>query len=60
GHYHMPETRGLWLSEEQTINTISRRPKFGAGNQAMYMITEPYILTRCCEVAAILILYGLP
>lgn len=24
------------------------------------MITQPYKLTRCCEVTAILILYGLP
>ncbi|XP_062101339.1 protein DA1 isoform X2 [Humulus lupulus] len=60
GHYHMPETRGLCLSEEQTISTISKRPRFGAGNRAVEMITEPYKLTRRCEVTAILILYGLP
>ncbi|KAF9622398.1 hypothetical protein IFM89_031201 [Coptis chinensis] len=45
---HMPETRGLCLSEEQTVSTV-----FG-------MITEPLRLTRRCEVTAILILYGLP
>ncbi|KAJ8762152.1 hypothetical protein K2173_007305 [Erythroxylum novogranatense] len=60
GHYHMPETRGLCLSEEQTVSTILRRPRFGAGNRTMDMITEPYRLTRRCEVTAILILYGLP
>ncbi|KAE8653995.1 Protein DA1 [Hibiscus syriacus] len=60
GHYHMPETRGLCLSEEQTVSTILRRPSFGIGNRAMDMITEPYKLTRRCEVTAILILYGLP
>ncbi|XP_021820996.1 protein DA1-like isoform X3 [Prunus avium] len=60
GHYHMPETRGLCLSEEQTISTISKRPRFGGGNHAMEMVTEPYKLTRRCEVTAILILYGLP
>ncbi|XVF73678.1 hypothetical protein PTKIN_Ptkin13bG0002000 [Pterospermum kingtungense] len=60
GHYHMPETRGLCLSEEQTVSTILRRPGFGTGNRAMGMITEPYKLTRRCEVTAILILYGLP
>ncbi|KAB2628061.1 protein DA1-like [Pyrus ussuriensis x Pyrus communis] len=60
GHYHMPETRGLCLSEEQTISTISKRPRFGAGHQAAGLITEPYKLTRRCEVTAILILYGLP
>jgi hypothetical protein len=31
-----------------------------AGNKIMGMITEPYRLTRRCEVTAILILYGLP
>ncbi|XP_072979805.1 protein DA1-like [Typha angustifolia] len=60
GHHHLPETRGLCLSEEQTVSTISRRPRIGAGNRIMEMITEPYRLTRRCEVTAILILYGLP
>lgn len=57
GHYHMPETRGLCLSEEQTISTV-RRPRIGTGKRAT--ITEPYKLRRHCEVTAILILYGLP
>ncbi|KAL2242046.1 UNVERIFIED_CONTAM: Protein DA1-related 1 [Sesamum indicum] len=57
GHHHMPETRGLCLSEEQTVSTILRRPRIGAGNRVR---TEPYKLTRHCEVTAILILYGLP
>jgi hypothetical protein len=39
---------------------VSKQPRFGAGNRAMGMITEPYKLTRRCEVTAILILYGLP
>lgn len=60
GYHHMPETRGLCLSEEQTISTIQRRPRIGAGNRVMGMRTEPYKLTRRCEVTAILILYGLP
>ncbi|GKV29845.1 hypothetical protein SLEP1_g38735 [Rubroshorea leprosula] len=60
GHYHMPETRGLCLSEEQTVSSILRRPRFGRGNRAVDMITEPFKLTRRCEVTAILILYGLP
>ncbi|KAF5763712.1 putative transcription factor interactor and regulator LIM family [Helianthus annuus] len=59
GHHHMPETRGLCLSEEQTISTIIRRPKVGAG-RIMDMFTEPYKLVRRCEVTAILILYSLP
>ncbi|XP_071696262.1 protein DA1-related 1-like [Rutidosis leptorrhynchoides] len=58
-HHHMPETRGLCLSEEQTISTITRRPNVGAG-RIMDMFTEPYKLVRRCEVTAILILYSLP
>ncbi|CAH8381277.1 unnamed protein product [Eruca vesicaria subsp. sativa] len=60
GHYHMPETRGLCLSEEQTVSTVRKRSKHGAGNWAGNMVTEPYKLTRQCEVTAILILFGLP
>ncbi|KAL8487929.1 hypothetical protein ACS0TY_024282 [Phlomoides rotata] len=60
GHHHMPETRGICLSEEQTVSTIYRRPKIGVGNKVISMKTEPYKLTRHCEVTAILILYGLP
>lgn len=60
GHHHLPETRGLCLSEEQTVSTILRRPRIGAGKQLFDMVTEPYRLTRRCEVTAILILYGLP
>uniref|UniRef100_A0A1D1ZKP8 Protein DA1-related 1 n=2 Tax=Anthurium amnicola TaxID=1678845 RepID=A0A1D1ZKP8_9ARAE len=60
GHHHLPETRGLCLSEEQTVSTILRRPRIGAGNRVMDMIKESYRLTRVCEVTAILILYGLP
>ncbi|KAH1223862.1 Protein DA1-related 1 [Glycine max] len=60
GHHHLPETRGLCLSEEQTVTTISRRPRIAAGYRAIDMITEPYRLIRCCEVTAILVLYGLP
>ncbi|KAK3030512.1 hypothetical protein RJ639_039542, partial [Escallonia herrerae] len=60
GHYHMPETRGLCLSEEQTVSSILRRPRHSAGNRVMDMRREPYKLTRRCEVTAILILYGLP
>nr|GME10185.1 protein DA1 isoform X1 [Ipomoea batatas] len=60
GHHHMPETRGLCLSEEQTVSTIFRMPSMGTGNPVVDMRTEPYRLTRRCEVTAILILYGLP
>ncbi|KAJ0704154.1 putative transcription factor interactor and regulator LIM family [Helianthus annuus] len=59
GHHHLPETRGLCLSEEQTISTIIRRPRVGAG-RIFDMFTEPYKLVRRCEVTAILVLYSLP
>ncbi|XP_062102315.1 protein DA1-related 1-like [Humulus lupulus] len=60
GHHHLPETRGLCLSEEQTVTTILKRPKIGAGYRIIDMITEPFKLVRRCEVTAILVLYGLP
>ncbi|KAK3411433.1 hypothetical protein EUGRSUZ_I00203 [Eucalyptus grandis] len=59
GNHHMPETRGLCLSEEQCITTIIKRPTIGPG-YLFGMRTEPYRLVRQCEVTAILILYGLP
>ncbi|PON49406.1 Protein DA1-like [Trema orientale] len=59
GIHHMPETRGLCLSEEQTVTSILRRPRIG-GHQLIGMRTQPQKLTRKCEVTAILVLYGLP
>ncbi|KAL3721460.1 hypothetical protein ACJRO7_033888 [Eucalyptus globulus] len=59
GNHHMPETRGLCLSEEQCVTTIIKRPIIGPGF-VFGMRTEPCRLVRKCEVTAILILYGLP
>lgn len=59
GHYHMPETRGLCLSEEQTVNSILKKPKIGE-SRIFGMRTHQQKLTRKCEVTAILVLYGLP
>ncbi|KMT18412.1 hypothetical protein BVRB_2g025600 isoform A [Beta vulgaris subsp. vulgaris] len=59
GFHHMPETRGLCLSEEQTVTSILRRPRIG-GHRLVGMRTQPQKLTRRCEVTAILVLYGLP
>ncbi|CAI9091578.1 OLC1v1026644C1 [Oldenlandia corymbosa var. corymbosa] len=59
GFHHMPETRGLCLSEEQTVTSILRRPRVG-GRGLVGMRTQPHKLTRRCEVTAILVLYGLP
>ncbi|GAB2299712.1 Protein DA1- 2 [Dionaea muscipula] len=58
GYHHMPETRGLCLSEEQTVTSIVRKPRFGG--PLMGMRTQPQRLRRKCEVTAILVLYGLP
>ncbi|KAD7480126.1 hypothetical protein R6Q59_008952 [Mikania micrantha] len=59
GFHQMPETRGLCLSEEQTVTSILKRPKIG-GHGLIGMRTQPQKLTRRCEVTAILVLYGLP
>ncbi|VFQ80406.1 unnamed protein product [Cuscuta campestris] len=59
GSLHMPETRGLCLSEEQTVSSIQKKPKMG-GRVFVGMRTQPLRLTRICDVTAILILYGLP
>ncbi|KAJ3674377.1 hypothetical protein LUZ60_004993 [Juncus effusus] len=59
-HHHLPETRGLCLSEEQIVRTILKRPFIGPGNKIIDMVTGPYRLVRRCEVTAILILFGLP
>ncbi|KAF3333796.1 protein DA1-related 1-like isoform X5 [Carex littledalei] len=60
GHHHLPETRGLCLSEEQIVRTILRRPVIGPGNKIIDMVTGNHRLVRRCEVTAILILFGLP
>ncbi|KAK8475839.1 hypothetical protein V6N13_122049 [Hibiscus sabdariffa] len=59
GYHHMPETRGLCLSEEQTVTSILKRPRIG-GRHLFGIRTQPQKLTRKCEVTAILVLYGLP
>ncbi|XVE99652.1 hypothetical protein REPUB_Repub03eG0218100 [Reevesia pubescens] len=59
GYHHMPETRGLCLSEEQTVTSILKRPRIG-GRQLIGLRTQPQKLIRKCEVTAILVLYGLP
>ncbi|KAF7831023.1 protein DA1-related 2 isoform X1 [Senna tora] len=59
GYHHLPETRGLCLSEEQTVTSVHRRPRIG-GHRLIGMRTQPQKLTRKCEVTAILVLYGLP
>ncbi|XP_065872834.1 protein DA1-related 2 isoform X1 [Euphorbia lathyris] len=60
GYHHMPETRGLCLSEEQTVTSIQRRPRIGS-HRLVGIRSQPQKLTRkSCEVTAILVLYGLP
>ncbi|XP_020891674.1 protein DA1-related 6 isoform X1 [Arabidopsis lyrata subsp. lyrata] len=53
-------TRGICLSEAQTVDSVSQRPIMGPNNKLIGMATEPQRVTRECEVTAILILYGLP
>ncbi|KAF7816388.1 protein DA1-related 2 isoform X2 [Senna tora] len=59
GLHHLPETRGLCLSEEQTVTSVHRRPRIG-GRRLIGMRTQPQKLTRKCDVTAILVIYGLP
>ncbi|XP_073136736.1 protein DA1-related 2 isoform X2 [Henckelia pumila] len=59
GFHHMPETRGLCLSEEQTVTSIQRRPRMERRG-LVGIRTQPQKLSRKCEVTAILVLYGLP
>ncbi|XLR27209.1 hypothetical protein S83_055109, partial [Arachis hypogaea] len=57
GFHHFPETRGLCLSEEQTVISVHRWPKMG-GHRFIGMRTQHQKQTRKCEVTAILVLYG--
>ncbi|PNY09025.1 protein DA1-related 2-like [Trifolium pratense] len=59
GFHHLPETRGLCLSEEQTVTSVHRWSKIG-GHRLIGMRSQPQKLIRKCEVTAILVLYGLP
>ncbi|KAJ7520045.1 hypothetical protein O6H91_20G064900 [Diphasiastrum complanatum] len=60
GSHHQPETRGLCLSEEQTVSTVYRRPRPSRHFPFGEMRVESMKLTRHCEVTAILVLFGLP
>ncbi|CAA7056936.1 unnamed protein product [Microthlaspi erraticum] len=53
-------TRGICLSEAQTVTSVSKRPRMGPHKQLIGMATESQRVVRDCEVTAILILYGLP
>ncbi|XP_051120018.1 protein DA1-related 2-like [Andrographis paniculata] len=60
GIHHMPETRGLCLSEEQTVSSIYRRPRMDRRG-LVGMRTQPQrLIRRSSEVTAILVLFGLP
>ncbi|KAL1217012.1 Protein DA1-related 6 [Cardamine amara subsp. amara] len=53
-------TRGICLSEAQTVTSVSQKPIMGPNNMLVGMATESQLVVRECEVTAILILYGLP
>ncbi|KAL6581008.1 hypothetical protein OROMI_006931 [Orobanche minor] len=59
GFHQMPETRGLCLSEEQTVTSVRKRPRMERSG-LVGIRTQPEKLIRRCEVTAILVLYGLP
>ncbi|KAH8932148.1 hypothetical protein BDL97_19G058000 [Sphagnum fallax] len=56
GHAHTAETRGLCVSQEQTVTTIFGRTP----STPVSLFTQPQKQERHCEVTAILVLYGLP
>ncbi|CAH2043098.1 unnamed protein product [Thlaspi arvense] len=54
-------TRGICLSEEQIVTSVSERPRMGPNKkQLIGMRRESQRVASECEVTAILILYGLP
>ncbi|CAL9245177.1 unnamed protein product [Arabidopsis halleri] len=53
-------TRGICLSEEQIVTSVSKMPKEVLNNRLVGMARESQRVVRKCEVTAILILYGLP
>ncbi|KAF8051218.1 hypothetical protein N665_1776s0007 [Sinapis alba] len=57
---HGVVTRGICLSEEQIVTSVSKGPKLGPNKQLTGMATESQRVVSECEVTAILILYGLP
>eukprot|EP00850_Spirogloea_muscicola_P022154 SM000279S10400 [mRNA] locus=s279:93578:98226:- [translate_table: standard] len=59
GH-HSPETRGLCLTEEQTIHSVVSVPGFDRRGSFGRVQTHDETLHKHCEATAILVLYGLP
>eukprot|EP00850_Spirogloea_muscicola_P018213 SM000164S02275 [mRNA] locus=s164:249757:253841:+ [translate_table: standard] len=59
GH-HSPETRGLCLTEEQTIHSVVSVPGFDRRGSFGRVQTHDETLHKHCEVTAILVLYGFP
>ncbi|KAF3488678.1 hypothetical protein F2Q69_00055036 [Brassica cretica] len=53
-------TRGICLSEEQIVTSVSKGPKLGPNKQLIGKTTESQKVVSGCPVTAILILYGLP
>ncbi|CDY45247.1 BnaA07g12430D [Brassica napus] len=53
-------TRGICLSEEQIVTSVSKGPKMGPNKQLIGKTTESQKVVSGCPVTAILILYGLP
>ncbi|CAH9133425.1 unnamed protein product [Cuscuta epithymum] len=59
GFHLFPETRGLCLSEEQTVTSVQKGSRMG-GRGMVGVRKQPQRLIRKSEVTAILVLYGLP
>ncbi|KAG7535768.1 Protein DA1-like [Arabidopsis thaliana x Arabidopsis arenosa] len=62
-NYYGMATRGICLSEEQMVTSVSKikRQRMGPNKQlVLEIVPKSQMVLRKCEVTAILILYGLP
>ncbi|CAH8332752.1 unnamed protein product [Eruca vesicaria subsp. sativa] len=59
-YQHGVETRGICLSRNQIVKSVSKGTRTGRSNQLIGLVTESEWVVRECEVTAILILYELP
>ncbi|KAJ0239034.1 Powdery mildew resistance protein [Hirschfeldia incana] len=59
-YQHEVVTRGICLSKNQIVTSVSVRPRMGRNKQLIGLVTESQRVVSECEVTAILVLYGLP
>ncbi|KAG0467925.1 hypothetical protein HPP92_017253 [Vanilla planifolia] len=55
GHHHLPETRGLCMSEEQIVSTVSRRPRL---SRSQPRNRRRHLSSPCSHVVGLEIMSG--